>query len=192
MIFVRGVLGTAVTVLVGVGGVGMATPAQAAQPGPPLFALVDAATQRLLTADPVAAAKWGTDIPVNDPPREQKVLRAVEASARYAGIDPVYVHQLFRDQIDATEAVEYARLSQWKLDPGSAPTTRPDLSPSRALIDRLNNTMVVQIAENIGPLHSPSCPAVLLAARAAAAVKYRLSPLYLEAQAHATRSYCAS
>jgi chorismate mutase len=191
MIVAPGATRTVLVILVGLGSVGTGSPARAtAGTGPPLVALVDAATQRLLTADPAAAAKWGTTIPIDDPPREQEVLRNVEMSARQADIDPMYVHRVFRDQIDATEAVEYVRFAQWKLDPATAPATRDDLSASRALIDQLNTVMVAQIAENIGILHSPACPAILLAARFAAAVEYQLSPLYLQAQAHATQSYC--
>ena len=42
--------------------------------GESLLALVDFAAQRVQIADAIAAAKWGTDAPVNDPVREKAVL----------------------------------------------------------------------------------------------------------------------
>ncbi|MFC9769700.1 DDE-type integrase/transposase/recombinase [Rhodococcus jostii] len=42
---------------------------------------MEAAAQRLLIADDAAAAKWGIDLPINDPPRERQVLDAVTAMA---------------------------------------------------------------------------------------------------------------
>ncbi|MFE0028718.1 hypothetical protein ACFWX1_47535, partial [Amycolatopsis sp. NPDC059021] len=43
----------------------------------PLGALTDLAVQRILLGDKVAAAKFGTDQPIDDPVREQKVLDSV-------------------------------------------------------------------------------------------------------------------
>ena len=47
----------------------------------PLLDLVDAATQRLQTAEPVAATKWLTDGSIEDPQRVDQVLAAVSADA---------------------------------------------------------------------------------------------------------------
>ncbi|WP_372490015.1 chorismate mutase [Prescottella equi] len=43
--------------------------------------LVRLIAQRLSMADPVAAAKWGTDRPIDDPARERDVLRSVGEQA---------------------------------------------------------------------------------------------------------------
>ena len=99
---------------------------------------MDAAAERLQTADPVAASKWLTKASIEDPARVAQVLTAVTAQAAGAGVDPDYVRQVFTDQIGATEAVEYSRFAQWKLDPAGAPTDAPDLSASRSAIDALN------------------------------------------------------
>jgi chorismate mutase len=104
----------------------------------PLYGLVDAATQRLQTADPVAASKWLSGGPITDPARVQQVLAAVSADAEKAGVPSDYVTTLFVDQINATEAIQYSRFSWWKLDPAGAPQSAPDLAASRALIDGLN------------------------------------------------------
>ena len=86
------------------------TPA-AADPAEPLYNLVDAATQRLQTADPVAASKWLNGGPITDPARVQQVLAAVSADAESLSVPTDYVTAVFTDQIDATEAIQYSRFS---------------------------------------------------------------------------------
>jgi len=158
--------------------------------GAPLYDLVDAAAQRLQTADPVAASKWLGGGPITDPARVQQVLAAVSADAQSAGLPTDFVTRVFADQIDATEAIQYSRFSWWKLDPAAAPASAPDLSASRQVIDGLNHRMVNEIADQWPALQSPDCPATLAAAKSAVAVRRVLDPLYVEALAAATRSYC--
>src|ERR1700754_3171850 len=97
----------------------------------PLAALVDAAVQRLQTADPVAATKWINGGSIEDPPRVERVLQTVASGEQRRGVDAAYVRRIFTDQIDATTGVEYTRFGQWKLDPSSAPGVAPDLTASR-------------------------------------------------------------
>ncbi len=156
----------------------------------PLYELIDAATQRLLTADPVAATKWLNGGPITDPVRVQQVLDAVTTEAQIAQLPTEYVTRLFAAQIDATEAIQYSRFSWWKFDPGAAPSAAPDLSASRALIDGLNRRMVGEIAEQWPVLRSPDCPLRLAAAKTVVADERRLDPLYRQALDTATRSYC--
>jgi chorismate mutase len=157
----------------------------------PLDVLVGAAVERLQTADPVAAAKWRTRGDIEDPRRVNEVLAAVSAAANARGIDPGYVTGIFGDQISATEAVEYSRFAQWKLDPTRAPTSAPDLSASRSAIDALNQQMVDEIATHWELLHSPGCRAALQDAMNNVVAARQLDGLYQEALAAATRSYCA-
>jgi chorismate mutase len=157
----------------------------------PLVELVDAATQRLQTAEPVAATKWISGGSIEDPQRVEQVLSAVAADATRRGIDPGFVRQAFTDQIHATEAIEYSRFAQWKLDPGSAPGVAPDLSSSRATIDRLNTEMVDQVAVHWSVLHSPDCTRMLNDARTTVTNARTLEPLYQRALAFSTHSYCA-
>lgn len=156
----------------------------------PLVPLVDAAAQRLQTADPVAANKFHSGGAIEDPKREQQVIAATTAEAGSRQIDPDYVGVVFRDQIDATVAVEYGLFSRWKFDPGSAPVSAPDLAASRTAIDALNHTMVDEIAAQWPALHSPSCRADLASAVHTVVAARDLDPLYRRALDHATRSYC--
>jgi chorismate mutase len=156
----------------------------------PLYDLVDTATQRLQTADPVAASKWLSGGPITDPARVQQVLRSVAADAESAGAPSDFVMSVFTDQINATEAIQYARFSWWKLTPADAPVSAPDLSASRALIDGLNAAMVSQIAAQWPALHAPDCSSRLSAAKSAVSDQRQLDPLYRQALDVATRSYC--
>jgi chorismate mutase len=162
----------------------------AADPDSRLVPLVDAAAQRLQTADPVAAVKFHTQTAVHDAQRAQEVLDAVTADATSRHIDPNFVRTVFEDQIDATEAVEYARLSQWLLEAASAPLTPPDLAASRAAIDALNQTMVEEIARQWDLLHAPQCPADLGRAVEVVAESRKLDDVYRRALAFATHSSC--
>lgn len=158
----------------------------------PLYDLVDAATQRLQTAEPVAAAKWLGGGAINDPARVRQVLATVSADAAAVGVPAQYATTAFADQIDATEAIQYSRFSGWKLDPAAAPVSAPDLSSSRTRIDGLNHDMVTRMAEQWAVLNSPDCPARLDAAKAAVGVVRGLDALYRQALDTATRSYCSA
>lgn len=164
-------------------------PAATADEPDPLYALVDAATQRLQVAEPVAAAKWVTGGSIEDPQRVGAVLDAVAAQAEQAAIDPGYVRTVFGDQIAATEAVEYSRFADWKFD-GGAPTAAPDLAESRGLIDALNRQMVEQIAAQWPLLHSAQCRGEVDRAVQQVADRRQLDGLYRRALSAATRSYC--
>jgi chorismate mutase len=179
----------AIAASLSIGALGMASPTHADSPSP-LFALVDAAAQRLQTAEPVAAVKYKTGGAVDDPQREQQVIDSVTAAAAARHIDAGYVRDIFRNQMDATNAIEHARFADWKLDPGSAPAAAPDLSASRATIDQLNRAMINEIAAQWELLHSPGCGADLENAKNAVIATRQLDDLYQRALTYATHSYC--
>lgn len=166
------------------------TPMAAADPDGALHDLVDAAAQRLQVAEPVAAVKWLDGGPITDPARAAQVLDAVAADAVAHDVDAGYVRDVFTNQINVTEGIEYARFAQWKFDPAGAPSTAPDLASSRAEIDGYNRTMVEQIALHWDSLQSPQCAADLDAARDSVVAARGLDPLYQQALTAATRSYC--
>jgi len=156
----------------------------------PLAALVDAAAQRLQIAEPVAAYKWNKHGAIEDPVRVQQELTKLGDGAVAEHIDRDYVTRVFGDQIGATEAIEYSRFADWKLNPASAPADSPDLSASRSAIDSLNQTMLTQMSVNWDLLHSPQCAAQLDAARSGAIAGRQLDSLYQQALSTATQSYC--
>jgi chorismate mutase len=156
----------------------------------PLYGLVDAAAQRLQTADPVAAFKWVDGGSIEDAPRVGQVLDAVGADATRQGIDEAFVRAAFSDQIHATEGIEYTRFGQWKLDPAVAPTTAPDLSESRTAIDGFNRSIVNEMAEHWDLLRGQGCEQAMNDARTAVVADRHLDPLYDQALTFATHSYC--
>jgi chorismate mutase len=156
----------------------------------PLAELVDAAAQRLQVAEPVAAAKWSTHGAIEDPGRVEQELAGVGAGATAQHIDPNYVTRIFGDQINATEAIEYRRFADWKLNPSNAPAGSPDLAASRSSIDALNHSMLTQIVANWDLLHSPACASQLDAARSGVIRARQLDSLYQQALSLATASYC--
>ena len=169
-----------------------AAPAAHADDTSPLYRLVDTASQRLLTADPVAAVKWDDGGSIEDTTRAHQVLDNVGADARNRGVDEAYVRRAFEDQIHATEGIEYARFGQWKLDPAAAPTSAPDLSESRTAIDGFNRTMVAEMADQRDVLRGPGCTTALDDARRGVIADRGLDPLYQQALGFATHTYCTT
>jgi chorismate mutase len=161
-----------------------------AEPAGPLVALVDAAAQRLQVAEPVAAFKWSAGGAIEDPGRVRQELAKLGAEAIAAHVDPNYVTRVFGDQINATEAIEYSRFVDWKLNPADAPAAAPDLSESRSAIDGFNHTMLTQIVAGWDLLHAPGCAPDLDAARSDVVRTRQLDGLYQQALSRATQSYC--
>ncbi|MEU6145371.1 chorismate mutase [Streptomyces sp. NPDC047081] len=116
-------------------------PADALQPVAAL------AAERLATADLVAAAKFGTDSPIDDPAREQVVLDTVAAQAQQIGADPEEIRRIFRDQIEANKLVQRGLYAEWTAHPDQAPTTKPDLNVVRQTINRINTDLVQSLAD---------------------------------------------
>lgn len=167
----------------------LAAPARADSVSP-LAQLVDAAAQRLHVAEPVAAYKWNTHAAIEDPVRVRQELAELGDQAVAEHLDREYVTRVFGDQISATEAIEYSRFADWKLNPGDAPVDSPDLSASRSAIDGLNQAMLTQLSANWGLLHSPACVPQLEAARIGIIAGRRLDGLFQRALRSATQSYC--
>ncbi|WP_301150212.1 chorismate mutase [Mycobacterium simiae] len=155
-----------------------------------LYALVDAAARRLQTADVVAAVKFRTGGAVDDPVREHHVIDRASAAAAGKNIDPDYVAAVFRDQIDATNAIEHFRFAEWRLAPGAAPVSAPDLAQIRTVIDRLDQILVDEIATQWDSLHSAACGTYVDEARNSVALARRLDDFSRRALIYATHSYC--
>lgn len=165
------------------------TPTAAAEPSP-LYTLVDAVAQRLQTAEPVAAFKWINGGSINDPARVEVVLNTVADDATAQQVDARYVRLVFTDQINANEGIQYTRFGQWKLDPAVAPAAAADLAASREAINGFNTTIVNEISLQRDTLLGPNCQAALDSAEQAVITTRALDPMYQQALATATASYC--
>ncbi|MFJ2091008.1 gamma subclass chorismate mutase AroQ [Streptomyces sp. NPDC087901] len=157
-----------------------------------LHLLADLSAQRLATAALVAAAKWGTGRPIDDPARERQVLDAVARQAREAGGEPGETVRIFHEQIEANKRVQRAMHSRWDTDPSEAPMLRPDLTEVREEINRVNGELVRAIADSVSVRTGASCDGILTAAEVIVRRHRGLDRLHTTALTHALASVCAS
>ena len=143
--------------------------AASAQAEGALEPLVGSAADRVALSDQVAAAKWGTDSPIEDPEREQQVLDGVAADAAELGLDPEEAKRVFRDQIEASKLVQRGLHARWTAHPDQQPTQRPDLGEIRPELDRLGDEILRALRDTEELRDGPSCPGDLLGAYAHAA-----------------------
>lgn len=156
----------------------------------PLATLIEQIAQRLQTAEAVAASKFLFATAIDDPAREQHVIDSVTATAAARGIDSASVDRVFRDQIDAAEALEHSRFAQWDIELATGPKASPDLATSRAVINHLDEEIIERISRQWNSLHSPTCDANLTEAKTAAIATVRFDDTYRRAMDFATRSLC--
>ncbi len=158
---------------------------------PSLTSLTDLFAERLLVADKVAAAKYGTDKPIDDPVREQQILADVSARAVGLGLDPGAVAAVFRDQIEANKVVQRGLYARWDAHPELRPTERPDLVKEvRPILDRITTELLDALKETERARSGDSCELRLVLAAGRSAWGYRLDGLHLEGLGRAVPSVC--
>lgn len=157
-----------------------------------LHPLVDLAAQRLATADLVAAAKYGTGSPIDDPAREQQVLDDVARQARELGADPEATVRIFRDQIEANKVVQRELHRRWDADPSQVPAEKPDLGEVREEINRVNGELVRGIADSPSARAAASCQGVLAVAGVRVRHERQLDLLHSMALGRALPSVCVA
>jgi chorismate mutase len=154
--------------------------------------LTDLAVQRIMLGDKVAAAKFGTTQPIDDPAREQQVLDTVARMSVELGLDPAVSVGLFRDQIEANKVVQRGLFALWTEHPELAPTERPDLvTEVRPQLDRITRELLQELLETVDVRQpTPRCHAQLTVARVSANVIHRLDGLHRGALRVALGSVC--
>jgi chorismate mutase len=136
------------------------------RPGESLVRLTGLSAERVLLADKVAAAKFGTPAPIDDPAREQVVLDTVRTLSIDMGIDPNESIPVFRDQIEANKQVQRHLYALWTAHPELAPTERPDLATEvRPQLDRITRQLLEQLKATDHTRTHPSCSGRLLASQ---------------------------
>ncbi|MEU5951754.1 chorismate mutase [Streptomyces sp. NPDC047525] len=194
-LFTAGAVGVAL--LAGSGGVAAAAPSQrsaavaTAGSYARLHPLVDLAAQRLATADLVAAAKYGTGSPIDDPAREKQVLDDVARQARELGADPEATVRIFRDQIEANKVVQRELHRRWDADPSQVPVEKPDLGEVRKEINRVNGELVRGIADSPAARSAPACRGLVTVGAVRVRHERQLDLLHTVALERALRSVCA-
>jgi chorismate mutase len=164
-----------------------AVPASAA---PSLWHLTDLAAQRVRIADQVAAAKYGTPSPIDDPVREQQIYDTVAAQAPGLGLDPADAVRFFRAQIEANKVVQRGLYARWDTHPSEIPATRPDLGEIRPVIDRINSGLLTELAATLPVRTARSCPRRQLLTAGVADVVHRFDTLHARALGEAVSATC--
>lgn len=158
-----------------------------------LAPLADLAAQRVQIGDKVAAAKFGTDQPIDDPAREQQILDSVAARSIELGIDPAATVRFFRAQIDANKVVQRGLYALWTEHPELRPTDRPDLiNEVRPELDRITTELLNELRATAGIRDATvECLAHLAFAATAALVRHHLDALHRHAFTVALGPVCA-
>jgi len=155
-----------------------------------LWQLTDLAARRVAIADQVAAAKYGTPSPIDDPVREQQIYDSVAARAPELGLDPADAVRFFRAQIEANKVVQRGLYARWDAHPAQAPSTKPDLGEIRPVIDRLNTGLLTELSSSLSARKARSCPTRRLVAAGVADVVHRFDVLHARALRDATSATC--
>ncbi|ONK09908.1 gamma subclass chorismate mutase AroQ [Streptomyces sp. MP131-18] len=166
-------------------------PPAAAAPADPLHRVAEASERRLATAADVAAVKWATGTPVDDPAREGEVLARGRALAAGAGLDPAVAERVLADQIAASKTVQRALHRRWAVRPASRPATEPGgLAGVRGEIDAADRALVAALAAAGSQRDAPACAGRLAVRRTHVALERRLDGLRSRALAQSLASVC--
>lgn len=106
------------------------------------FPLAGLAIMRLLVSDHVAAAKFGTYQPIDDPVREQGQLDRIRRDAIVAGADTDSAVSFFRDQIAASKIIQRGLFRLWAVHPCLAQVVRSELGTIRLHLDELTTRIL--------------------------------------------------
>jgi chorismate mutase len=158
----------------------------------PLGPLTDLAVRRILLGDKVAAAKFGTGLPIDDPVREQQVLDQVAAQSTAMGLPPEVSVRFFQAQIEANKIVQRGLFRYWASNPAQRPTKRPDLATEvRPQLDRITAEILRQLRATL-EIRRPSveCGVWQLEAKLSADIVNRLDKLHRNAVAVSLRPIC--
>lgn len=165
--------------------------ATVAEPLGKLGPLTGLVIERIQVSDDVAASKFGTDSPIEDPVREAQVLDSVRKQAEAAGVNADAAVAFFRDQITASKIVQRGLFDRWTAHPEEAPTTRPDLGSIRSKLDGLATALLAELKDTEQVRGKPvACRVQLALAGVSGAAAEHLDALHRQALRAATDSVC--
>jgi chorismate mutase len=128
-----------------------------------LDSLLGLMRQRLLIQHEVAAFKWHAKLSITDPKREQELLAQTRAQAGLLGLEPDFVREFFRAQVEAGKLVQQADFDTWQK--AGPPATGVDLKALRLRIDVLNGGLL-EAMKDTGPWLNQEAGKKVLQARA--------------------------
>ena len=159
----------------------------------PLQGLVETSARRLTIAREVALAKWDQGTPVEDAPREEKVIASAVKDGTAAGLEPATVESFFRAQIEANKVVQYALLAEWRRS-GAAPAHAPInlVMTIRPQLDQLQSALIEELKDAAAIRASATCSTEVAkaAGKYTAAHKHDVDPLEAIALDRALAATC--
>jgi chorismate mutase len=154
--------------------------------------LTDLVIQRLLVSDQVAASKFGTSTPIDDPVREQQELATVRQAALARGLDPAATVQFFQHQITASKIVQRGLLQRWTAHPDLAPRSRPNLNAIRTQLDQITTGLLQQLKATQGFREKARpCTISLTTAHLSGEKRNHLDTVHRQALSAALQSTCS-
>lgn len=120
--------------------------AEAAEPDP-LDVLAELVVQRLTLSQEVAAAKYTSGQPIDDPIRERRILESVSQTLDDARVNRETVLQFFSDQIEANKVIQRGLHQRWYAHPEEVPSVSHDLTAElRPKFDCITKQMLEQFS----------------------------------------------
>jgi chorismate mutase len=107
--------------------------------------LVELVVQRLSLAQDVAAAKYTSGNPIDDPIRELEILQSAAQALNGLGLHQQIGMQFLRDQIEANKVIQRELHHRWNRHPEEVPAANPDLAVEvRPELDRITKQIIQQ------------------------------------------------
>ena len=160
----------------------------------PLAALVASSATRLFIGEEVALTKWDSKGNVEDPAREEIVIRSAREQGAAQGLDENWVGVFFRGQIEASKELQRSLLADWR-HAGAAPVHLPiDLVNNiRPRLDNLQIMLLRQLSEAAPLSKHSTCPAQVADAVAKYARQHELEayPVRVATLERAMAGFCA-
>ncbi|WP_153099650.1 chorismate mutase [Paraburkholderia hayleyella] len=131
-----------------------------------LTSLIALVSQRLTLAEPLARLEWANrgarsqsaSPSVATRQHEAQLFAEVEKQAKASGVDPVFAHTFFQDQIDANRGLRQALFDTWRnLPPGAAPEPASSASIQNRL-DRFTPLMILALSRLQDLRTAADCP----------------------------------
>ncbi len=107
--------------------------------------LIELVVQRLTLGQDVAAVKYASCQPIDNPIREQEILQSVAHELSRTGLYQKIGRQFFRDQIDANKLIQRGLHHRWYAYPREVPAVHRNLAAEvRPKLDRITTQMMRQ------------------------------------------------
>ena len=133
----------------------------------PVDRLLGLMRSRLAVMHEVARRKWADKSPIEDPGREEALLRDVADRGSALGLDPSTTRAFFRAQIEAAKLVQRADFRRWEAEHLGPDPDAPDLAKVlRPRIDALNRDLLAELARALPRLRSGETDAARIRGRA--------------------------